>query len=181
MVLSHPPGGLLCLDLASTVGVAYGHPADRLPVFWSFDLLRTEGEGARYASFENELFDILAALKPAAVVLEAPLPLMAQTRAAICQQQYTLRGISLSECWRASVPVSEVEVDTVRIEILGTARFRKGQVKAEVVRYCRELGLDLSDHNAGDAVLIWLWRRVRSGARASARPGPLFRDREGLH
>lgn len=168
------PGGVLTLDLASVTGWAYGHLSDQSPRFGTWHLPHTGGEGARYAAFENELAAAMDAMQPSHVVLEAALSfqaLLGVSNMRVMCQQYTLRGIAYAEAWRASCPISEVSADIVRREILGQAHWPKDQVKRAVVRYCLRLGLRVPDHNAGDAVLTWLWHvgQMRSGGR-----GPLF-------
>jgi Holliday junction resolvasome RuvABC endonuclease subunit len=168
------PGGILALDLASTVGWAHGGLADAAPKFGIWMLPQGQGEGARYAAFENALAAAMDRIQPERLILEAPLPLMAQTQARTAQQQYTLRGIAFAEAWRASVPIMEIDALTVRREVMGQGRFSKDTVKREVVRYCRVRGWRVPDHNAGDACLTWEWlsQRLRGAAPVA---GPLFR------
>lgn len=171
-------GPILALDLASTVGWAAGHVGDLAPSFGTWHLPHMGGEGARYAAFENELAAAMDLLAPSHLVLEAPLPLWAQTTMRVTCQQLTLRGIAYAEGWRASCPVSEVSNEIVRSAILGRARYPKGTVKHEVVRYCRGRGFKVPDHNAADACLVWLWHTGQlQGVRAIA--GPLFRPVAG--
>lgn len=172
-MLDLPPGGVLALDLSSTTGWAYGQIGDRDPAFGVWHLPHSGGEGRRYASFENELAAAMDRWAPANLILEAPLPLMAQTHARTAQQQYTLRGIAYAEGYRASASVSEIDALTARAEVLGRGRFSKDTVKREVVRYCRGRGLKVPDHNAGDAVVIWTWFTDRVRGRPVV-AGPLF-------
>jgi Holliday junction resolvasome RuvABC endonuclease subunit len=161
------------------VGWAYGGPIDIAPSFGCWRLPKIGGEGARYAAFENELADAMDRFSPSRLVLEAPLSfqaLLGVSTAVVMKQQYTLRGIAYAEAWRASVPISEVSSDIVRLAVLGQARFAKDKVKAEVVAHCRGLGLDVPDHNAGDACLVWIWHT--SQTRGTATPGRLFSHRE---
>lgn len=168
-----PAGGVLALDLSQTTGWAYGAIGDRDPAFGVWHLPHTGGEGARYAAFENELAAAMAVWAPSRLVLEAPLPLMAQTHARTAQQQYTLRGIAYAEGYRASAAVSEIDALTARAEVLGRGRFSKDTVKREVVRYCLRRGLRVPDHNAADAVVIWTWFTDRMAGRPAV-SGPLF-------
>lgn len=174
-----PPGGVLALDLSRTTGWAYGHAGNRVPAFGVWHLPNGGLEGARYAAFENVLADAMDRLAPSCLVLEAPLPLMAQTHAKTAQQQYTLRGFACAEAWRGSAALHEVDAFTVRAEVLGKGRFAKDQVKREVVRYCRGRGLKVPDHNAGDAVLVWIWFTDRARGRPVV-AGPLFQARETI-
>jgi hypothetical protein len=164
------PGGVLTLDLSSWVGFCYGHISDRVPWFGSWKLATVGGEGARYASFENELAATLEACAPCALILEAPLPLPAMNNVAAARQQLSLRACSYVEGYRASVPVSEIDVFTVRAEVLGSSGRGHGKPTREIVTYCHRRGWMVTDHHSGDACLIWQWHRQR----ASGRPGPLW-------
>jgi hypothetical protein len=171
-----PTGGVLALDLSSFSGWAYGHLADRDPAFGTWRLPPEGGEGARYAAFENELALAMDELAPSKLILEAPLSfaaLLGVSNMRVMCQQYTLRGIAYAEGWRASIPVSEVSADIVRLEMLGQSRFAKDTVKREVVRYCRRRGWRVPDHNAGDACLVWAWHQGQMLASPRG-AGPLF-------
>lgn len=172
-----PLGGVLALDLASTVGYAYGDLAERLPVaFGIWKLPKVGGEGARYAAFENMLSAMCERVRPSKLILEAPLPLMAQTQGRIAQQQYTLRGFAYAEGYRQSATVLEVSADLVRNALLGRSRFGTDKVKVEVVAYVRRLGLRVPEHNSADAAMVWLWLRGQlHGTRSVS--GPLFQER----
>lgn len=168
-------GGVLALDLAGIVGWAYGHVHQRRPIFGRWPLPKVGGEGGRYATFENELAAAMERLHPSAMVIEAPLSfqaLLGHSDAATVQQQYTLRGIAYMWGYRDRCRVSEVSADLVRYEVLGQSRFPKGEVKGHVVRWCMRHGMNVPDHNAGDAVLTWEWHRRRVAGRAPAF-GPL--------
>jgi Holliday junction resolvasome RuvABC endonuclease subunit len=170
------PGGVLALDLSSNCGVAYGPIDSQRPWFACWRLPRTGGEGARYAAFENELAAAMDAMQPSHIVLEAALSLQALasvSNIAVTRQQLTLRGVAYMEGYRASVAVTEVSSDIVRYAMLGQSHFKKGTVKSEVIRYCRERGIDVWDDNAADAILTFLWHCTQlRGGRAVA--GPLF-------
>jgi Holliday junction resolvasome RuvABC endonuclease subunit len=170
-----PLGGVLCLDLSLTTGFAYGMRTDRGPAFGIWKLPRIGGEGARGAYFENTLARMLYDCQPSNLVLEAPLPLPAQTHMKTCEQQLGLRQLAYVEAWRAKVPVSEISALTVRMELMGTARFRKNEVKAEVMKFIRARGWMVTDHNAADACMLWLWHMRRMTGMPPV-AGPLFRE-----
>ena len=164
------------MDLSSYVGWAYGLTDSISPRFGCWQLPHIGGEGAKYATFENELAAAIDVLSPGSIVLEASLSLQALagvSTIAVARQQLTLRGIAYSEASRASSPISEVSSDIVRLAVLGTSRFPKKQVKYEVIQYCRARGWKVPDHNAGDACLVWQWQMMQlSGTRNVA--GRLF-------
>lgn len=164
----------MALDLSSTTGWCVGRAGAPQPHFGCWLLPKEGGEGGRYAAFENELIAALARYHPAALVLEASLSLQAlasSSTLSVARQQLTLRGIAYAEAYRAAIPISEVSADIVRLAMLGQSRFAKGKVKLAVVKYCREQGHDVPDHNAGDAVLTWLWQTM---AKQSVRAGSLL-------
>jgi Holliday junction resolvasome RuvABC endonuclease subunit len=167
-------GGTLALDLSSTVGFAYGRDGDRPTLFGDWVLPHIGGEGMRYAAFEDSLAAFIDQHAPASLVLEAPLPLPAQTAFRSAAQQFALRGIAFAEGWRASASVSEIDALTVRAEVMGQRRFSKDIVKREVVAYCRKRGIRVSSHHQADAVLVWIWHRQRIAGLAPC-AGPLWR------
>ena len=170
--MPHRPGGVLALDLSSYVGWAYGLADSNAPAFGVIRLPHIGGEGAKYATFENELAAFISIHQPGSLVLEASLSLQALagvSTIAVARQQLTLRGIAYSEAYRASIPISEVSSDIVRRDVLGTSRFAPKQVKYEVIRYCRAQGWSVPDHNAGDACCVWQWQIMQlSGTRGVA-------------
>jgi len=165
------PGGVLCMDLSSVVGIAVGSLTDRLPAFETWRLPKIGGEGARYAAFENTLAQAIEAWEPSWIVLEAPIPLPAMNNRASAFQQITLRGIAYSEAYRASIPISEIDAYTARLEVMGVGRPAEG--KKAVVAWCRAHGMPVGDDHAGDACVLWLWhrRKMRNGSAAEHREG----------
>jgi hypothetical protein len=168
--LLFPAGGVLALDLSSVVGWAYGLMTSRMPNFGTWHLPKWGGEGGRYASFENELAAAMELYRPAHMILEATLPLHAmlngKSNYVSVAQQFALRGIALSEAYRASCPWSSIDAMTVRREVIGTSRFRntdgsKDDPKKHIVAACHKRGWKVPDHNAGDACLTWEWHRMR--------------------
>jgi Holliday junction resolvasome RuvABC endonuclease subunit len=151
--------GTLTLDLGGRVGWAYGLLEHSAPEFGSW---RLEGsEGQRYASLENELMRFCCGYLPREIVLEAPMPVAAMNNDFAAGQQLGLRAIAFSEGYRQRIPVTEVDCLTVRSLVLGWSRYRRGEVKEVVFAYCRDCGWEVPDHNAADAVMIWLWKRFR--------------------
>lgn len=170
---------VVALDLAGTVGIAYGDPRESLPQFERWHLLRDQGEGARYASFENSLAELIERVQPTQMVLEASLSLAALAACSNYQvmcQQITLRGIARLWGWRGSCAVSEVDARTVRVEVAGLKwGLSRDLAKREVMRFCHQRGLKVPDDNAADACLIWFWHRQRV-LRLPPCPGPLWRE-----
>ena len=173
-------GGIFTLDLSSTTGWCLAEPGCR-PIWGVWFLPTIGGEGARFAALENEIGAALALHDPRTMVIEAPLPLPAfvhrkesgedwQTSAASIRQQLGLRAIAYSEGYRASVKVVEVDVYTVRMEVLGTGRVPKGEAKMRVLQHCQRNGWAVTDHNAGDAIMLADWYSRKLGWRLSTGP-----------
>jgi hypothetical protein len=160
-----PPdkGGIFTLDLARITGWAYGCANWRSPMFGTWHMPLIGGEGMRFAAFENELEAALEELEPLSIVCESPLPLPAVTNRAAVQQQLGMRAFVKAACYRASIECTEVSADLVRMELLGFCRApgRPEAIKNHVVAYCRRKGWKVPDHNAGDACLLWEWKRRR--------------------
>lgn len=157
-------GGVLSLDLAGTIGWAYGTLDDINPTCGCWVLPRKMIEGGRFVALENMLAGAVDTLRPSEIIVEASLSLQALARSSnirITCQQLTLRGIAHMEAYRANIPISEVTSFDVRRDIIGVGRFKKGEAKDEVMAACRLFGWDVPDHNAADACLTWAWRTRR--------------------
>jgi Holliday junction resolvasome RuvABC endonuclease subunit len=168
-----PAETILALDLAGIVGWAFGH--ERPPRFGTWHLPHMGGEGARYASAENEIYAAIVKWQPRHIVIEAHLPLAAMNNVAAMRQAISLRAVARIEAYRASIPVFEIDSQTVRRDVIGQGRFSKDTAKKEVVGWCRRQGWKVPDHNAGDACVIWEWYRRLIG-RHSFAAGVLFAD-----
>jgi len=166
-----PVGGTLALDPAGDTGWCYGNPHGNEPPYFGTWRLNKESEGARYASFRNELVAFLKANLPDHVVQESTLNLPAMNNYFAASQAFALRGIVIEETWRGvdlpngkihPIGRSSIDCHTVRKEIMGMTRLRSKDKPREVVMFCRKiLKLNVIDHNAADAVLIWMWHRAR--------------------
>jgi hypothetical protein len=168
-------GGVLALDLSSAVGWAYGHQPQEL-AHGTWQLPMVGGEGARGAAFAERLAELLEEVEPAHLVLEAPLPPLAQTNMRSARQQYGLTWQAHTEAWHARCAVSEINAQAVRDELLG-CRYSKDVVKREVLRYCHRRGIKVATHHAADAALVWLWHygRLNGGSLSPPKGG-----REGV-
>jgi hypothetical protein len=175
-----PVGGTLALDPAGDTGWCYGDIHGNEPPHFGTWHLNKESEGSRYASFRNTLVAFLTAHLPDHVVQESTLNLPAMNNYFSAAQAFVLRGIIIEETWRGVElpngkihPISRSSIDchTVRKEIMGVSRLRSKDKPREVVGFCRKvLKLPVVDHNAGDAVLTWMWHR----ARIREEPGSLW-------
>lgn len=70
-----------------------------------------------------------------------------------------LMGILRTEAWRRDLHVLRQPETTVRKEMLGRGRLPTGDMKELVMRWCSAQGIEVSDHNSGDAAVLWRWAR----------------------
>ena len=151
-------GGILALDLSTHVGVAWGARGDAAPrtVVWNLPSCGLD-IGRTFAAFENELLDAFTLHKPSLVVMEAPLPPQGQTHALTMRLQIGLAAITACNCYRWELPPpKEIPASTARAGVLGSARFPKGKIKETITAWVRGHGIRVADHNAADAVVLWL-------------------------
>lgn len=147
-------GGILCLDLASIVGWAYGHKGDQ-PSYGTW-VLRGKQLGQRFVGFENELIRSIETYRPRLIVMEAPLPPVRQASMFVARQQFGLAAYVEGEAYRAGITVREMPFDMVRKAVLGRGRFGGTErAKAAVMAWCRNEGWNPHDDNAGDALCLW--------------------------
>lgn len=163
------PGGVLALDLGGTLGWAYGHIRQNQPLYGRLKLrVRGEDEDDRFVRLSNAAYDLFTQYRPARLLIEAALPFAALNNQASAYQQYGMRAIARCEARRAGLPrPQEYSADLVRHEVLGRARFPKGEAKKHVLRWARQSGFKLSDeeHDIADALALWEYycARLRLG------------------
>jgi hypothetical protein len=157
------PGGVLALDLSQETGWAYGHTdGPRVIEVGRWLLPKLGGWVAKCAALENVLGDFLAEWQPCLLVLESPLPPMAQTNITSARQQYGLDAIARLSAYWASVPVTAIDAQGARLAVLGKARWGSDKdTKREVVRYCWHCGVKVTNHHEADAVILWMWHTLQ--------------------
>jgi Holliday junction resolvasome RuvABC endonuclease subunit len=169
---------LLALDLAGVSGWAAGAIEHRQPEF-GHARLKVSGfpEEDRFVRCENLVLDLCERFKPDKVVIEAPLPLMAQTTDKVARQQYGLNAAARMGAARAGLRCEEYSADMVRGELLGRTRFPKGEVKRLVLDWVKREGYVVNVHDEADAIALWTFyaRQMRMGYNIT--PGMLI-DRE---
>lgn len=148
-------GGILALDLASRTGWAYGPASARLTkpqAFGYWDLGRsTVSMAAPWAALGDFLGDAYTTFGPSMIVFEAPLPPQAQTHAKTARLLFGYCTVAELFCYRREIRCREQDATSVRKRLIGKGRPDKN----EIVAWCRARGLDITDHNAADAVLLW--------------------------
>jgi hypothetical protein len=161
------PGGVLTLDLSSTVGFAYGH-AGEVPAFGHWRLCEDPDIGHRLVCHENELARAIEEFRPALVSMERALPANLQGNAYTGELQIGLSGSTRSTCYRWAVPLRAPTVDTIRLNVVGH-RLKKAEAKPAIVAWCRSRGWFVRNDHEADACAVWAYEtgiRAPKGPRA---------------
>jgi Holliday junction resolvasome RuvABC endonuclease subunit len=155
-------GGLLAIDPGSVIGWSYGLLSEPVPLFGHIITPMMGGPAPRFMALDNELCSMIESFKPSRIAIESPLHVMAHDSTAAAEILFGMRAIVLLRGYGYSVPISSVSADLVRQDMMGFNRIpgKRGAMKQAVVMYCRhKRGIPVQNHNAGDAVLIWLWHQ----------------------
>jgi hypothetical protein len=149
---------VLALDLGLTTGYAVGVPG-RAPQFGCLRLPGpAAGFGARFGALTNGISDLIVTHRPALIAKEAILRLAAQNSAHIARLQFGYQACADEEAWRHNVATVEADADAIRKSIIGRSRWPKGtDVKAKVIEWCREHGIDVRQSDQADAIVTWFW------------------------
>jgi hypothetical protein len=175
------PGGVLCLDLATETGWAYGHPGDPAPAWGVWRLPKHVGRGAVCAAFEDELDRLLAELRPVRLVYEAPLPANLQGSA---DTAFILIGLAFATegCGhRSELLTVSRSSGTFRNAVIGRSRLTDEEKRARpkltvktaiVAPWIAAQGWKITDHNGADAAVVWAYetgiRHAAFGRRRTA-------------
>jgi Holliday junction resolvasome RuvABC endonuclease subunit len=148
-------GGILALDLASRTGWAYGPATARLRRPEAFGYWQLGSASVHLARPWADLGDMLAPAldlyKPSLVVMEAPLPPSAHKHTRTARLLLGYCTVAELVCYRRKIQCKEQDASTVRKRLIGKGR----PSKEEIVDWCRARGLEIHDHNAADAVVLW--------------------------
>lgn len=156
---THNLRALLSLDVSGITGWAFGGFADRIPATGIWPLPRRDDSdvvGARIAALENTLSAALDAWCPTVVVMAEAFPGRNMDEA---MAKFAMLGIVRSECWRRKIRCLVQPEGTVRKEVLGRGGGSSETMKQLVMDWCHRQGIDVEDHNAGDAAVLWRWTR----------------------
>ena len=163
-----PNGGILSLDLASKTGWCYGSGIGTVPLFGVWQLPAPTIAGRQAVAFENELLDAIDGFQPKLVVYEASLPAGAQSHARTAELLIGLGVVTDMACYRHEIEVRKEYPQTVRAKVMGPGNGRitsKQKNDGLIVRWLQARGYQVEDHNAGDAILQWLYAaQVRAAA-----------------
>lgn len=149
-------GGVLALDLATRIGWAYGPDGAELPRCGVWQLPNASlSEGGYFAAAENEFCDALTVHRPRLVVFEAPLFVGQHLSTQAMNLLVGLKAVIQCNAWRHDVECRPVASSTARANVLGTARFPKGEAKSHVIAWVESRGITVATHDAADAVVLW--------------------------
>jgi hypothetical protein len=157
--------GILSLDLSSKTGWCYGggltgKRVPEAPVFGVWKLPAPTTPGRQIVAFENELLDAIDHYQPRLVVYEAALPAHMQTHAGTAELLIGLAVMTDATCYRHEIEVRKEWPQTVRSKVMGPGNGRissKDKEAGVIVRWLRERGYEVEDHNAADAILQWIY------------------------
>jgi len=159
-------GGILCLDIATDTGWAYGLPGDPAPVWGVWRFPAHVSRGAAGAALEDELEKKLDEYQPCRLVFEAPLPANLQTNAASAFMLIGMAFATESCAHRCEVPVFSRSSDTFRNAVIGRSHLHDDEkrerprptVKTRIVApRIAARGWKIPDHNAADAAVVWAY------------------------
>jgi hypothetical protein len=175
------PGGILCLDLSTETGWAYGHPGDPAPSWGVWKLPKHISRGAVGLAFENEFEGMLEAQKPVRVVYEAPLPPNLQSNADAGFFTIGLAFTTEACAARWEIPVFSRSSQTFRNAVIGRVYLTDEEKRAKprlsvktaiVAPWIAAQGWQITDHNAADAAVVWAYetgiRHTGFGKRRAA-------------
>lgn len=148
-------GGVLALDLSTSVGWCYGTRGEA-PLLGVWKLPADQDFGRRFAAFQNELLDAIDLLRPGSVVAEAPFFTGRPGSAFTLHLQVGLTAIAEAACYQHSLPpLRLLAASTARAKVLGNGRIPGAEVKQAAIAWCRARDIEPADHNAADAAVLW--------------------------
>jgi hypothetical protein len=152
-------GGILSIDAATTTGWCYGHPGGKL----TFGSIRFAKPGQpRAVTYHNErawLGDRFVQYDPALklVVFESPavpMIMIGKTNIDTIRKLVTMAEIIEEMTYFTGIECREAKVSDVRAFFIGR-NCKSAEGKRLTCEKCRDMGFDVQDDNAGDAVALW--------------------------
>lgn len=148
---------VLALDLAATAGWCVG-PADQEPAFGTFDIGGPDS-GEAYLTLYRRIDRLVGKYEVNALSYEAPF-LMAQAGKTTVRLHGYAAIVDFYAA-QARLPIQAGRVQSIRKTFLG-ALPKKGTAKQAVIDQCRRCGLEVTDHNAADAIALWFWAQKKA-------------------
>jgi Holliday junction resolvasome RuvABC endonuclease subunit len=156
-------GGVLALDLGSTIGWAYGQLEWVEPWTGHITTPMIGGQGARFQVLDTELIKMIEKWRPAKIAMESPLPPQSQSDTNAALILYGMRAIVVLLAHGFSIPISSISADLARNDLMGFSRIpggKKGAIKDAVMAWVKQRkGWKVWNHNAADAAMIWAWHQ----------------------
>jgi Holliday junction resolvasome RuvABC endonuclease subunit len=124
--------------------------------------------GRCFSCLANQMQLIIADRGIEAVVLEAPLPRQARDTQELARLLIGLAAVAQMVTFECGLPPAREEFPkNVRKLVLG-----RGDAKKEhVMQWCRGMGWNPADDNAGDALALLRWRHMQDRMRIMAGAG----------
>lgn len=167
---------ILSLDLATEIGWTLGRPGEE-PRWGVFRLPKTGKDAGAYgAAFHRWLYPFLKKELPDLVVFEAPMQggFGMSTHAT----KYKLQGLCFyaeTLCRLMDIRPYQVDAGTWKKAICGNGRINKDMAPYPPFVALAQRGFDVTNHNAADALCIWLYALGCVDERAAAAYDPLAR------
>jgi hypothetical protein len=147
---------LLALDPGGRTGWAVGSILAGPPRLGSFRM--PDGAyGLRFATFENELLQLVQAFRPRWVLRAMPL----LGKAGINRSRLALGWDTLIEsvCYREQCVAYDQPEGTIRKNMLGRGSGRSEVMKALAIGWCEDHGIAPRNDDEADAAVVWCWGR----------------------
>ncbi len=149
---------ILFLDLATTFGFCEGAPGEKP----TFGAMRFAPEGSPSSAVFAGCFKWVAercqAFKPKTIVVEAaldPRHVGQKTTRDTAMRLIGLPAVVEAAAYLCGVwDIREARADDVRLHVIGR-RLKKAEAKQVVIQKMRELGFEVSDPDAADALAGW--------------------------
>ena len=156
---------LLALDVATTVGFAFGKPGET-PAWGSRSFAGKGGTGEVVGKFRHWLGERCYALKPTLLTFEAPYVPRPQMRVGagpppmnplVLRRLLAMVGTVEAVAWELRIECREATPAEITKFFTGRARWGgREQKKAAVIAACERLGWMVGDNdNAADALALW--------------------------
>jgi hypothetical protein len=175
--LRRPPpfdGTILALDLATVLGYAHGRPSGE-PTWGTHKIAGHEAPSKRIA-YRGWLSRMLKEVRPELVVFEQPPSIRwagGKTNANTILLLNALAQATEEWCLAQGVPCREVRAAQWKKAMCGSAKVTKRPYGP--IESCRQRGWSVTDHNAADAIGIWLFAVGIKAPDSAARFDPLVR------
>ena len=167
-----------CFDLAGKIGVCHGVVGTPRPTMESWDITKAGERPERLVLLDEMLERHFADYPVEAVFYEAPLPIAVLIHIGATEQSIqmmrSLAAVVEQCCARHSVKVASWQVQAARHAVMGQGRFKRGEAKKAVMKFCRMLRYNPRNDNEADALIGWLYQSALLNPRTAHLTTPLF-------